>query len=115
MEKKIRPPASRLAIASGLETKGSAAKSRGRGADSADKVKTGPRTWEEIGVGHVVLAEWEPGKGAGWWQATVMAIDNDTLTLKWNGEPRQPKEKRHRLTVAILDPDAPDQLPQKVQ
>jgi hypothetical protein len=65
-----------------------------------------PRTWKEIGVGHLVLAQWDPAGGDGWWEARVIATDGEMLTLKWRNEPRQPKEVRHRLTVALLDPDA---------
>src|SRR5205807_986134 len=98
MEKRKRPSAKRSVTVSGVKDKGQPRKAVGRGVRNADDAQTRPRTWQEIGVGHVVLAEWEPGKGAGWWQATVVAIDNDTLTLKWRTDPRQLKEKRHRLT-----------------
>jgi hypothetical protein len=64
-----------------------------------------PPNWEEIEIGHLVLALYDPAEGEGWWEAIVVEKAGDMLTLKWRDEPRQPKFVRHRLTVALLDPN----------
>jgi hypothetical protein len=40
-----------------------------------------PRSWDEIEIGHLVLAP-EAG-GEGYWETIVVAKDNDMLTLTW--------------------------------
>jgi hypothetical protein len=66
-----------------------------------------PPSWGGIEIGHLVLAIYDPADdGEGWWEAIVVEKAADMLTLKWRHEPRQPKFVRHRLTVALLDPDA---------
>ena len=61
-----------------------------------------PRSWDEIDVGHQVLAQEKPGDG--WWETTVVAKDQDMLTLAWRGFPSHPKLVCHRSTVALLKP-----------
>jgi hypothetical protein len=63
-----------------------------------------PRSWDEIDVGHLVLAEGVPDEG--YWEAIVVARDNDMLTLKWVDYPRNPQVVRHRTSVALLKPTA---------
>ena len=41
-----------------------------------------PTTWDDIAVGHLVLAP-EEGANQGGWEAIVLARDGDMLTLKW--------------------------------
>jgi hypothetical protein len=64
-----------------------------------------PPNWEQIGIGHLVLALEDPQQAEGWWAAIVVEKAGDMLTLKWRDEPRRPKFMRHRLTVALLDPN----------
>ena len=40
-----------------------------------------PATWDDIAVGHLVIAH--EGANNGWWEAIVLARDGDMLTLKW--------------------------------
>jgi hypothetical protein len=63
-----------------------------------------PGSWDEIDVGHLVLATEAPEEG--YWEAIVLARDNDMLTLKWVGYPRDPQLVRHRAAVALLKPTA---------
>ena len=42
----------------------------------------------------------------GWWEAIVVAIENDQLLLRWRDYPRQPCVRRGRLGVALLPPVA---------
>ena len=61
-----------------------------------------PRSWDDIEIGHLVLAP-EAG-GEGYWESIVVAKDNDMLTLKWHDYPGYPNVVCHRTTVALLKP-----------
>jgi hypothetical protein len=63
-----------------------------------------PRSWDEIDVGHLVIAF--ENKVEGWWEAIVVAKDGDMLTIKWRDYPKQAHETRHRASVALLKPTA---------
>ena len=62
-----------------------------------------PRTWDEVDVGHLVIAH--ENAESGWWEAIVTDRKEDVLTLRWRDFPRQPKIVRHRSTLALLKPD----------
>ena len=64
-----------------------------------------PRSWNEIDVGHLVIAR-EEGVDEGWFEAIVLAKDGDMLTLKWRDYPKQAHQIRHRASVALLNPIA---------
>ena len=61
-----------------------------------------PATWDDIAVGHLVIAQ--EGAVDGWWEAIVLARDGDMLTLKWRDYPQQPNVVRHAGSVALLKP-----------
>ncbi|MBR0703444.1 hypothetical protein JQ599_26310 [Bradyrhizobium diazoefficiens] len=61
-----------------------------------------PRSWEEITVGHMVLAHESPDDG--WWEAVVVQRDLDILTLRYRDAPKLPKFIRHINTVALVNP-----------
>ena len=61
-----------------------------------------PRSWEEIGVGHMVLAHESPDDG--WWEAVVIQRDQEILTLRYRDAPKLPKFIRHINTVALVNP-----------
>jgi hypothetical protein len=61
-----------------------------------------PRTWENVGAGHVVLIHESPADG--WWEATVEVRDAEILTLRFRDYPRQPKFQRHISQVALINP-----------
>jgi len=63
-----------------------------------------PSTWDDIAVGHLVIAQ--ESNAAGWWEAIVVARDGDMLTLKWRDWPGYPKLVRHAGAVALLKPTA---------
>jgi len=44
----------------------------------------------------------------GWWEAIVVATDNDMLTLKWRDYPKVPHVTRHRTAIALVKPTAAD-------
>ncbi len=60
-----------------------------------------PITWDDIAVGHLVIAQ--EGAKDGWWEAIVLAKDGDMLTLKWR-DYQQPHVTRHAGAVALLKP-----------
>ena len=61
-----------------------------------------PRTWEDIGVGHMVLSH--ESLDDGWWEAVVINRDDDILTLRFRDYPKQPTFIRHISTVALVNP-----------
>ena len=60
-----------------------------------------PATWDDIAVGHLVIAH--ESAIDGWWEAIVLARDGDMLTLKWR-DYQQPNVVRHAGSVALLKP-----------
>jgi hypothetical protein len=64
-----------------------------------------PRDWNDISVGHLVIASGGPTDG--WWEAIVIGLEGDMLTLRWRDYPRYPKFVQHRSAVALLKPGAP--------
>jgi hypothetical protein len=63
-----------------------------------------PQNWQEIGVGHLVVAHDDPTEG--WYEAIVTATDGDMLTLRWRDYPRERRIVRHRNRIALLYPKA---------
>jgi hypothetical protein len=61
-----------------------------------------PESWEAIRVGDLVIAHESPEDG--WWEAIVVAVENDQLLLCWRDYPRQPCVRRGRFDVALLPP-----------
>ena len=61
-----------------------------------------PQNWESIAVGNMVLADEGPGEG--FWQAIVIARDNEILTLRYRDYPKVPKFERHISTIALINP-----------
>jgi hypothetical protein len=64
-----------------------------------------PRDWDDIGVGHLVIAQTNAEDG--WWEAIVIAREVDTLTMRWRDFPGYPKFVQHRTAVALLKPGSP--------
>ena len=61
-----------------------------------------PRSWESVGVGHMVLVH--ASAEDGWWECVVTAREDDVLTLKYRDYPKQPIMVRHISTVALVNP-----------
>ncbi len=66
-----------------------------------------PKTWQEIGIGHLVVAQETPEDG--WYEAIVAETHGDTLTLRWRDYPRERRIVRHRNRLALLYPAAREQ------
>jgi hypothetical protein len=62
-----------------------------------------PRTWHEIGLGDLVVAQ-EEDPTDGWYEAIVVEAANDMFTLRWRDYPRLRRITRHRLRLGLLYP-----------
>ena len=69
---------------------------------SKDEATSRPASWQVIKVGDLVIAHESPEDG--WWEAIVVAIENDQLVLRWRDYARMPCVRRGRLDVALLPP-----------
>jgi hypothetical protein len=63
-----------------------------------------PKTWGDIGGGHIVIALDEPGEG--WYEAIVVETVGDMLAMRWRDYPRERRFSRHRFSVGLLYPHA---------
>ena len=63
-----------------------------------------PKTWQEIGMGDLVVAN--DSRDEGWYEAIVIHVDGDMLTLRWRDYPRERRLVRHRNRLALLYPNA---------
>jgi hypothetical protein len=61
-----------------------------------------PRTWEEVGPGHLVIAQ--ESLDYGWWEAIVIERKDDVFTLRFRDYPKLPKFFRHRSGIALMTP-----------
>jgi hypothetical protein len=61
-----------------------------------------PRNWHEIGLGDLVVAH--ESLEDGWYEAVVIEVNGDMLTLRWRDYPRVRKLVRHRLRLGLLYP-----------
>jgi hypothetical protein len=64
-----------------------------------------PRDWDDISVGHLVIAY--SAADEGWWEAIVIAREGDMLTMRFRDYPKDPKLVQHRTAVALLKPGTP--------
>lgn len=62
-----------------------------------------PKTWDEITVGHLVVAQ-ETDPGDGWYEAIVVEQNGDIFTLRWR-DWQDRRFTRHRRTVALKCPN----------
>jgi hypothetical protein len=75
-------------------------------ASNAPSVAQGyPRDWDDINVGHLVIAR--DDADAGWWEAIVTDRAGDLVTMRWRDYPGHPKFVQHRSAVALLKPGTP--------
>jgi hypothetical protein len=59
-----------------------------------------PRSWDEIGPGHLVIAQ--ESLEYGWWEAVVLNRKDDTFTLQYRDYPHLPKFLRHLSAIALM-------------
>ena len=65
-----------------------------------------PRSWDSVGVGHMVLVHESPEDG--WWEAVILQRDDEVLTLRFRDYPKQPTFVRHISTIALVNPGPAD-------
>jgi hypothetical protein len=85
----VRPELySDLVVALALEP--DAALSKNDDKDSLPAARGLPRSWDEIGAGHLVIAQ--ESLDYGWWEAIVLARKGDTITLQYRDYPHLPTQ-----------------------
>ena len=82
----------------------SAHPSEGEETSGAPQAKPRPQSCDEIGLGSVVLAT-TGGVGDGWFEAFVVSINGEALTLKWRDYPAERNIVRRRTQLALLPAD----------
>ena len=70
--------------------------------EGTSKAGIAPDTWDDIGVGSIVLATEAPGEG--WWECIVLKAEDDLITLKWRDWPRLPVFARRPWQIGLLPP-----------
>jgi hypothetical protein len=68
-----------------------------------------PRSWDEIGPGHLVIAQ--EALEYGWWKAIVLDRQGDTFILQYRDYPHLPKFVRHRSGIAMMSPPTDETKP----
>jgi hypothetical protein len=61
-----------------------------------------PRSWDEIGPGHLVIAQ--ESLDYGWWEAIVLDRNDNTFTLRYRDYPHLPRFVRHQSAIAMMYP-----------
>jgi hypothetical protein len=61
-----------------------------------------PRSWDDISIGHLVLAT--EGGGEGYWEAIVIGVEGDMVTMRWRDFHGYAKFTQNRTAVALLKP-----------
>jgi hypothetical protein len=68
-----------------------------------------PRSWDEIGPGHLVIAQ--EALEYGWWEAIVLDRQGDSFILQYRDYPHLPKFVRHRTGIAMMSPPTDEAEP----
>lgn len=66
------------------------------------ELKGYPSGWASIEEGHVVIAQCDD-VADGWFEALVLKVENDMLTVKWRDYPKFGPFFRHRHAVALVN------------
>jgi hypothetical protein len=69
----------------------------------SDSPRDPPKSWDEIGPGHVVIAQQSPEDG--WFEAIVVETNGDALTLRWRDYPGERRIIRNRIAVGLMYPN----------
>jgi hypothetical protein len=74
-------------------------------ANPAANVQSLPKDWDDIDIGHLVLAKAER-RWPAWWEAIVVENADDLFKLRWRDNASAPPITRPRLDLALICPDA---------
>jgi hypothetical protein len=77
--------------------------------DSLPAARGLPRSWDEIGAGHLVTAQ--EALEYGWWEAIVLDRQGDSFILQYRDYPHLPKFVRHRTGIAMMSPPTDEAKP----
>jgi hypothetical protein len=77
--------------------------------DSLPAARGLPRSWDEIGPGHLVIAQ--EALEYGWWEAIVLDRQGDSFILQYRDYPHLPKFVRHRTGIAMMSPPTDEAKP----
>jgi hypothetical protein len=77
--------------------------------DSLPAARGLPRSWDDIGAGHLVIAQ--EALEYGWWEAIVLDRQGDTFILQYRDYPHLPKFVRHRSGIAMMSPPTDEAKP----
>jgi hypothetical protein len=77
--------------------------------DSLPAARGLPRSWDEIGPGHLVIAQ--EALEYGWWEAIILARKGDTFILQYRDYPHLPTFVRHRSGIALMSPPTDEAKP----
>ena len=77
--------------------------------DSLPAARGLPRSWDEIGPGHLVIAQ--EALEYGWWEAIVLDRQGDIFILQYRDYPHLPKFVRHRSGIAMMSPPTDEAKP----
>ena len=77
--------------------------------DSLPAARGLPRSWDEVGPGHLVIAH--ESLDYGWWEAIVLDRTGDTFSLRYRDYPHLPKFVRHRSGIALMSPPTDEAKP----
>jgi hypothetical protein len=86
-----------------------AALSKNGDKDSLPAARGLPRSWDEIGPGHLVIAQ--EALEYGWWEAIVLDRQGDSFILQYRDYPHLPKFVRHRSGIAMMSPPTDEAKP----
>jgi hypothetical protein len=89
-----------LVVALALEPE--AALSPANDKDNLPAARGLPRAWDEVGPGHLVIAQ--ESLDYGWWEAIIIDRKDDVFTLRYRDYPKLPKFFRHRSSIALMGP-----------
>jgi len=67
---------------------------RGKAQDLPTVASDLPKTWDDIGPGHLVIAQ--ESHDNGWWEAICIRRDGDMLTFRFRDYPKLPRFSRHK-------------------
>ena len=73
-------------------------------ANPAANAQSLPKDWDDIDIGHLVLAKAE-SRWPAWWEAIVVENADDLFELRWRDNASAPPITRPRLDLALLCPD----------
>jgi hypothetical protein len=70
--------------------------------EGTSKADLAPETWDDIGVGSIVLATEGPQEG--WFESIVLRAEYDVFMLRWRDWPRLPTFTRRTCQLALPPP-----------